>query len=638
MMRAQAMRTLQGTVGNARLARMLASPSTVGTGAALQRKCACGGNAGPDGECAACMANRQAMQRKVSVSSPGDPAEREADTVADKVMRMAESGAIGAAPVHIQRQCAACGDEKIVQKKQAPSSDAGSSLDTDAAVRVTKQGGAPLSREVRSHFEPRFGRDLSSVRVHTGSEAAGGAQAVQAKAYTVGNNIVFGSGQFAPGTHEGQRLLAHELTHVAQQTGASIETKPNRSQSSDAQELEINRVAEPTENIDAVKGIQREPVIQRKIKLRGPNTWLVIPTWKELGLKERQDFLKRRFGSVGSSLEHTIVEDMADSADDFFFEDEDELFSEIFKRAKTSRLMRESQKGTSALGESFGYPSRKPGGCGPRVNIAAKNYWGPVQSDSDFNYYFELSEKGRNNAYEAIKSLFTPQKDKCNRTLIHCDYLASVVHMRVFAEKIGTKEFDSRVKGGTIPLTLKWNGFEDIEQGTFRSSKRESLQEVRPKSEGDLVVGDHVIFWNHRAYDLINEVPREAWRLENAILVDKVKGMDKFLGHGSGEQTNDGMRKKLMQKYNEVAKMALNLITKTSSGDKKIAANATAKLRNDFPNVKEVGGEWRIQGSHFRKFDEKLRLITDTDPELIGLRDPGDPTRMNLVKRPVESE
>ena len=80
---------------------------------------------------------------------------------------------------------------------------------------------------MRTFFEPRFERDFSQVRVHADAHAAESAQAVQALAYTVGSDIVFGAGQYAPATTAGQRLLAHELTHVVQQ-GASQTLSPKR--------------------------------------------------------------------------------------------------------------------------------------------------------------------------------------------------------------------------------------------------------------------------------------------------------------------------------------------------------------------------------------------------------------------------
>lgn len=76
-----------------------------------------------------------------------------------------------------------------------------------------------MPESVRTYFEPRFGQDFSQVRVHTDARAVESAQAVNALAYTVGRNIVFRAGQYAPGTAEGRRLLAHELTHVVQQGG-----------------------------------------------------------------------------------------------------------------------------------------------------------------------------------------------------------------------------------------------------------------------------------------------------------------------------------------------------------------------------------------------------------------------------------
>jgi len=172
----------------------------------------------------------RAIQRKATVSAPHDPHEREADQVADRVMRMVEPPAVGAAPPaiqrtcaqceaeegHVQRQCSACEGEGEVARAVA-SEDAGAE-GAELAVQVAGRGGEPLPDGVRDHFEPRFGRDFSQVRVHADGEAAVAARAVNARAYTVSSDIVFGAGEYSPRTPEGQRLLAHELTHVVQQT------------------------------------------------------------------------------------------------------------------------------------------------------------------------------------------------------------------------------------------------------------------------------------------------------------------------------------------------------------------------------------------------------------------------------------
>ncbi|MDI1433354.1 DUF4157 domain-containing protein [Polyangium sorediatum] len=161
------------------------------------------------------------IQRKPGISTPGDAYEREADHVADEVMRMAEPAAIGAAPQRVQRKCASCEEEEkaTIQAKHEPSATTEGSLDVGAALRGAGRGGAPLPRDVRSFFEPRFGYDFGRVRIHTDSQAASAARAVKARAYTVGRNIVFGEGEYAPATADGKRLMAHELTHVVQQRG-----------------------------------------------------------------------------------------------------------------------------------------------------------------------------------------------------------------------------------------------------------------------------------------------------------------------------------------------------------------------------------------------------------------------------------
>jgi hypothetical protein len=96
---------------------------------------------------------------------------------------------------------------------------------------VLNSSGQPLDATTRAWLEPRFGHDFSSVRVHMDARAAESANAVNALAYTVGHELVFGAGRYAPNTERGSRLLAHELTHVVQQSrgGTSAQqAKANR--------------------------------------------------------------------------------------------------------------------------------------------------------------------------------------------------------------------------------------------------------------------------------------------------------------------------------------------------------------------------------------------------------------------------
>lgn len=91
---------------------------------------------------------------------------------------------------------------------------------------VESGGGRPLDEPVRETMEERLGQDFGDVRVHTDARASESAQAVQAHAYTVGSDIVFQSGKYAPDTADGQRMLAHELTHVVQQRSGPVDGTP----------------------------------------------------------------------------------------------------------------------------------------------------------------------------------------------------------------------------------------------------------------------------------------------------------------------------------------------------------------------------------------------------------------------------
>lgn len=522
--------------------------------------------------------------------------------------------------------------------------------------RATTSGGVALPDAVRAPMEKAFSADFSSVRIHVGPSANKAADRLNAHALTAGNDIVFHDGAYRPGVPDGDRLLAHELAHVVQQNngrsrmraadllpvGELAVSGPDDTEER-AADVAAGRIYDEGRPPGQLPRRRDRPKIHRKILMRGPDTWGFVKAWKEFTLVQRASFVRRRFAAADRRLAGAIVADLADARDEFKFEDENELHTEVFKRLRTSQIMRETQRDLGALGRAFGYPVRNPDGtwsqtCGPRVNKAAEPYWGPMEITKQHEYQFPLSALGKQHAYDALRALFTPQHEKCDRTLIHCDYLASVVHYTTFAETIGVAEFTKRVKSSTVPLTLKWNGFEDIETGFFRFAERESLQEVRPSSERDLVIGDHVIFWNHRAYDLINSNVGEAWRLENAILVDRKSNNDIFLGHGSGEETKSGMLSKLVSRYNDVVRKANEIIKRIRTGDPTTSEAAHKQMDDAFPFVKPVGHEWHIRGTaHGKDFDEKIAPIKQSNPDLIELKDPEDPTRMNLVKRPKES-
>ena len=229
--RRQTLAGMQSTHGNQAVLRMLQSPQQVARmtslrpsqGIMLQRKCACGGSSEAEGECAECKAKGEgtlqrsaanptvspavgAIQTKLAINKPGDQYEQEADRVAEQVMTMPAHHVVSCTPPHIQ-----C----FSGQSYGPMNAAPASVDQALA-----SPGKPLELALRQDMEQRFGHDFSRVLVHSGASAEQSAQDVNANAYTVGHDMVFGTGRFAPGTHEGRRLIAHELTHVVQQSGA----------------------------------------------------------------------------------------------------------------------------------------------------------------------------------------------------------------------------------------------------------------------------------------------------------------------------------------------------------------------------------------------------------------------------------
>lgn len=185
--------------------------------------CVCGGG------CPACRGGWP-IQKKAAISEPGDIYEQEADRVASLVMQMPEPRRQGdaatmsditprARPLSAARGSDGpmAGEMPGVQRQATTSGEGGTAPN---ALPGGLGAGSPLDAQTRGFFESRFGNEFGAVRIHTDSQAAASARAVHAKAYTAGPNIVFGAGQYEPHTTPGKQLLAHELTHVVQQTSA----------------------------------------------------------------------------------------------------------------------------------------------------------------------------------------------------------------------------------------------------------------------------------------------------------------------------------------------------------------------------------------------------------------------------------
>lgn len=197
------------------------------------------------------------IQAKLSVNTPGDVYEREADAVADKIMQMPDTAVLKTNQVQLgitNRACNMCniGEEKETEEdnKQEKDEQANNYIqrrcmawgnDDDeikrensgkrqprvapsSVIQVLQNSGKPLDKSTLSFMENRFGFDFAKVKIHDNAQAHQSAKDINALAYTHQNNIVFGEGQYRPHTTEGKKLLAHELTHVIQQ-GKNINTK-----------------------------------------------------------------------------------------------------------------------------------------------------------------------------------------------------------------------------------------------------------------------------------------------------------------------------------------------------------------------------------------------------------------------------
>ncbi|MEQ8539853.1 MAG: DUF4157 domain-containing protein, partial [Coleofasciculus sp. D1-CHI-01] len=160
------------------------------------------------------------LQRKLTVGQPGDKYEQEADTVAAKVVEQINSPT----------------SQQPVQGKVEPVAQptvmrdggvGGGAVDAsvEQSIQQAKGSGQGLSEDVREPMEQAFGADFSGVRVHNNSNADQLNRSLNARAFTTGPDIFFKQGEYNPGSRDGQELLAHELTHVVQQSGSQLQTK-----------------------------------------------------------------------------------------------------------------------------------------------------------------------------------------------------------------------------------------------------------------------------------------------------------------------------------------------------------------------------------------------------------------------------
>jgi hypothetical protein len=189
------------------------------------------------------------IQTKLVVGKAGDQYEQEADRVAEAVSQ--KSQAISSPPPdggnnpNMRNSIASPIEQIQASGENVPTV----SPEAEARIDGLRGQGSPLSHPERVFFENRFGADFSEVRIHTNAAAAQTAQDLNARAYTLGNDVVFDSGQYEPGSERGRRLMAHELTHVVQQRGVNRANRAIQRQPNDGQET---YVVQPGEGLLAI--------------------------------------------------------------------------------------------------------------------------------------------------------------------------------------------------------------------------------------------------------------------------------------------------------------------------------------------------------------------------------------------------
>lgn len=170
------------------------------------------------------------VQKKLEVGASNDSYEKEADSMAAKVMSMSESqnNSLMQSAESVQR--CACEDEKLQKKsltetitplvqRSSGETEGIAPNHVETGINSSKGSGKGMDNSTLNFMESRFGNDFSGVRIHTGSNAIQMSRELNAQAFTVGNDIYFNEGKYNPGSNEGKHLLAHELTHTIQQGG-----------------------------------------------------------------------------------------------------------------------------------------------------------------------------------------------------------------------------------------------------------------------------------------------------------------------------------------------------------------------------------------------------------------------------------
>jgi hypothetical protein len=242
------------------------------------------------------------IQAKLQVGAAGDQYEQEADRVAEKVtsipaLSKVKGPAPGSGEGAVQREIEA-EEEELLQPKSlvqrravpggAPTPAEGGIVDRDVERRIasSRGSGQSLPDELRTDMEARFGASFVGVRVHADGQAAELNRELGARAFTHGRDIYFREGEYDPGSSAGQRLLAHELTHVLQQTGAGTRHGPEPGSGEEPERLAGADAAGPR----TLSGASRSPAAHGQALVTPGPAVVQRQVWKDLGYSSEQEW------------------------------------------------------------------------------------------------------------------------------------------------------------------------------------------------------------------------------------------------------------------------------------------------------------------------------------------------------------
>ena len=271
------------------------------------------------------------IQAKLTISQPDDKYEQEADRVADEVMRMPEPVVQRQSEDEerkqeeiIQRKTLADKITPLIQRRIAATKEKKRQIQTKSnrqPQQVTPHfesglntlgTGQPLPKETRAFFEPRFGRDFSSVKVHTDSRADQLVRSINARAFTRGNDIVFGTGEYRPGSLEGKMLLGHELAHVVQQN--QIISSVLQRKHIDIFTEKINEDLPQNQLIQKIRELHREILRQRELSCQCHNYYVLDYNLKTL----KWNYNKLRKQLLRYEARHPLCIVLVDNKHTFF--------------------------------------------------------------------------------------------------------------------------------------------------------------------------------------------------------------------------------------------------------------------------------------------------------------------------------